>query len=148
MKILFICSGNTCRSPLAEAFFRDMTGDEHQVRSAGVTASNGDPASSHVVRILEERGISIHHQSQRVNWELMDWADLVLTMTQGNYYLLLANFPEMREKFHCLKEFLGEKDDLDVLDPFGKDLDAYGKCAKDIEKYLSKLVKKVESLKN
>ncbi|MEM9541463.1 MAG: GNAT family N-acetyltransferase [Cyanobacteria bacterium P01_E01_bin.42] len=137
MNILFICSGNTCRSPMAEALFREqIKGTKIAVRSAGTTAFNGDPVATHTMTILQEKGIEYSHQSQRLNPELMNWANFAFTMTQSQKYMTLAMFPEFASKVFLLKEYIREKSHLDILDPFGRDLEQYQECARELERCL------------
>lgn len=105
MKILFVCTGNTCRSPMAEALLKDMNKDL-EVKSAGVFAIPDQSASEHTVSVLAERGIDIDHQAQPVSEELLTWADLVLTMTRQHKQSLIMNYPHLQDKFFTLKEYV------------------------------------------
>ncbi|WP_017725985.1 low molecular weight protein arginine phosphatase [Halalkalibacterium ligniniphilum] len=142
-RVLFVCTGNTCRSPLAEALLRHKLKDHSQVesRSAGVHAFPGSSASEGTQTILSERGIEMNHSAQPVTEELLDWADVVLTMTQGHKQLLLAHAPHQQEKIFTLKEYaLGSVEELDVSDPFGGSLDVYRQTAVEIEECVDKLI--------
>jgi len=144
MNILFVCSGNTCRSPMAEALFKELVKDKNiEVKSAGISATNGDPIAIHVRSILQEKKIDYSHLSQRINPELILWANLILTMTKTQKFLLLALFPEMAKYIFTLKEYTTETADLDIKDPYGSDLLAYRQCAEEIEKYLNVLLKQL-----
>lgn len=144
MNILFICSGNTCRSPMAEALLIDQVKNRNiQVKSAGISASNGDQISIYVRSILQEKNIVHSHRSQRINSELILWANLILTMTKTQKYLLLAMFPQMAKQIFTLKEYIGEKENLDIEDPYDSDLSEYRKCAEEIEESLNCLLNKL-----
>ena len=88
-KVLFVCSANRCRSPMAEAIFKQMDNDNHrqgnsiEIKSAGTFfRTDGAPAMENAVVVMAERGLDISsHRAQSINDVLVDWSDLVLTMT-------------------------------------------------------------------
>lgn len=120
--ILFVCSGNTCRSPMAEGLFRDLLVKRqisHIVcQSAGVSAFPGDPAAENAVAVLREWGIDISgHRSRPVSAPLLEEADLILCMTKTH-----GDF---------LREWAGEKVNVlgnGIPDPYGGSLYAYRAC--------------------
>lgn len=103
--ILFVCTGNTCRSPMAEAVLRSKAEDRYNVRSAGVFASSGQPAAESASKVLSSKGIEMNHRSTLLSEELIDWADVVLTMTEGHKSFVLQRFPKSIEKVYMLKEY-------------------------------------------
>ncbi|RXJ02710.1 low molecular weight protein arginine phosphatase [Anaerobacillus alkaliphilus] len=107
--ILFVCTGNTCRSPLAQALLKQKRPDL-EVKSAGVSALPGMNASEGTLEVLHEKGISLVHSSSLVDKEVMEWADLVLTLTESHKALLVKQFPLFVDKIHTLKEFAYEND--------------------------------------
>lgn len=155
MNILFVCSGNLCRSPLAAALLRHRvsyppTSDDAmqstpdiQIKSAGTAASAGHPMSFAMEVILQEQGIDSTHQSQRLNWPLMDWADLVLTMTRPQKILLGAQFPQTTAKLFTLNEYVGNITQPNIEDPYGTDLESYRQCAVEIETACDRLLAKI-----
>jgi protein-tyrosine-phosphatase len=144
-RVLFVCTGNTCRSPMAEAMFRAKAADLGiEVKSAGVAAFDGQKASEHAIHALRERGISHDHVSQRLNEELIAWADIVLTMTASHKALVLSFFPQAAEKVFTLCEYV-DIGDKDIADPFGGGLEIYQQCADEIEQALERLRLKIAS---
>ena len=114
--ILFVCTGNTCRSPLAESLLRHMAEKEGlalEVRSAGIYAVDGMPASEETLRILKERGADHKLTAKRVTEEGVNSADLILTMTMGHKQAIIQQFPQIAEKTYTLKEYVEE--DPEVL---------------------------------
>ena len=139
--IIFVCTGNTCRSPMAEALMRQRIADRLQcsiaeledrnimVMSAGIAAMAGGRASPESVQLMQERGIDINlHESQPLSERLVRFADLILTMTRGHRDAIVAQWPDAaaRTKVLC-------RDNTDVSDPMGGPLDRYRRCAEQID---------------
>ena len=121
--ILFVCTGNTCRSPMAEGLLRHMAkqrGLQLEVRSAGVAAMPGAPISRHAEAVLRDHQIDDRITSSALDRNLVEWADLILTLTGSHKSHVLRTFPEVYERTHTLKEYVeddpGVLDDLEELD--------------------------------
>lgn len=98
--VLFVCTGNTCRSPMAEALLKKMLHSKMEVASAGVQATPGLPASTMTLRVLVEEGIGFtRFQSQAVTSELIHHATYVFAMTQQHRDFLIRYYPRHQEKF-------------------------------------------------
>lgn len=139
--VLFVCTGNTCRSPLAEVLFRDLVKDrpDYSVRSAGVGAFSGQPASRHSATLARERGLDLSkHQSRAVTTDLVEEATHIFALSRSHLAALLTDFPEAADKFYLLSEFAAD-DALrgrDVSDPFGGGLEDYRHTLATLEKLL------------
>lgn len=152
MRILFVCTGNTCRSPMAEKIFRKLVIEEGlneglEIQSAGTFAYNGVSASSNALQVLESKGITEPHTAQIVTPDLMEWSTLVLTMTRSHKASLLQAYPQMAEKIYTLKEYANPESPtgIEISDPFGGSLDVYEECAREIEESLRELLKNIKA---
>lgn len=109
--ILLVCTGNTCRSPMAEAMLRKLSQDaglELEVRSAGVSTMNGLPMSPNSREVLKRKQLQDVIQSSSITEELVEEADLVLTMTVSHKRMLLQAYPEAVDKTFTLKEYIAD----------------------------------------
>jgi glycine hydroxymethyltransferase len=143
--ILFVCTGNICRSPMAEGLFRRMVKGRIDVRvlSAGVHASGGQSASVHAVEALAEEGIDLSRfRSQSLTDELVERADLIFAMTRGHLETLQMLFPEAADKAFLVREFDPTADprNLDVPDPIGQGRSVYFRCRDVLKKALPTLL--------
>ena len=147
--ILFICTGNVCRSPMAEALFRHAVRGrgEFRVVSAGIGAVDGQPPTSHSVRAMRELGVDISAQRSRaLTGELVRSADLILGMTHGHVDTVALMYPKMAEKTFLLREFdeTLEPYEKDISDPIGSSYDVYVDCRDQIEQGIASLLKFME----
>lgn len=142
--VLFVCTGNTCRSPMAAALMRKKIQDKFQsefdpqslpivVASAGVSAFGGDPASHGALEAIRGYGCSLdQHQSTQLNSRLVEQSDLILAMGQRHRSVIVAQWPEVASKVHLIAA-----DGSEISDPFGGPLDVYQRCAEQLDRHTS-----------
>ena len=147
--ILFVCTGNVCRSPMAEGLFRHAVkgrGD-FRVLSAGVGAIEGQPPSPYAVQVLRELGIDISQQRSRMlTAEVVNQADYIFGMTHGHVDAINLLYPQATEKTFLLREFDETLDvfEKDISDPIGGSFEVYLDCRDQIEQGIASLLKFID----
>ncbi|HSQ33836.1 MAG TPA: low molecular weight protein arginine phosphatase [Peptostreptococcaceae bacterium] len=149
MNIVIVCTGNTCRSPMAESILKDAlikrgeVIDEFNITSAGISTIDGLDASKHSISALKEMNIDLkNHKSKLLTLDLVEKSDLILTMTKAHKDIILNSLPQFSTKIFTLKEFADDKD-IDIVDPFGGSLEVYKGTAYDIQNTINKLIDKI-----
>lgn len=147
MNILFVCTGNTCRSPMAAAIMEKIAVENDLdvlIESAGLFANVGGTASEEAIEALDKMGIDLtFHQTKPITEELIEKSDIILAMTQAHKELLK---PMAGDKVYTLKEYAGESGD--VSDPYGGDLEEYEETAKEIYDALVDVAEKIADIQN
>lgn len=147
MNILFVCTGNTCRSAMASAIMDKIAVEndlEVRIESAGIFAEEGMSASENAVKAVAKYGIDLtNHRTQPVTEDLIKQCDIILTMTQAHKQVLE---PMAQGKVYTLLEYAGSEGD--VQDPYGGDLEEYEECAREIYYALVDIAEKIADMQN
>lgn len=128
--VLFVCTGNICRSPLAEVYFRSklLPDSGITVSSAGLDTTGGKLAHPHARMVAQHHGLTLHnHQTTQIVREMVDKADLILVMELSHLSNLLKLCPRVRHKAFVLSEFNGTKN-KDIADPFSGPVEEFHVC--------------------
>jgi tRNA threonylcarbamoyl adenosine modification protein (Sua5/YciO/YrdC/YwlC family) len=142
--VVLVCTGNTCRSPMAEILLKKRLADRLGcqiselddrgvvVMSAGISASPGCRSAAEAAQTMQERGLDLtQHESQPLSERIVRFADVVITMTRGHREAILEAWPEAEPRVHLISQGRG-----DVADPIGGPLDLYRRCAEQLDGYL------------
>ena len=147
MNILFVCTGNTCRSPMAAAIMEKIAVENDLdvlIESAGLFANVGGTASDEAIEALDKMGIDLtFHQTKPITEELIEKSDIILAMTQAHKELLK---PMAGDKVYTLKDYAGENGD--ISDPYGGDLEEYEETANEIYDTLVDVAEKIADIQN
>ena len=144
--ILFICTGNSCRSPMAEGFLKEMLSGEKGIKSdsCGIISSSFGGATPQAIKIMKEKGIDIStHRTKTISKDLIDGADLILVMEAKHRQKVQELSPEAGNKAFLLKDFARDKNNLEVKDPIGLSDEIYREVAREIKNALARALPKI-----
>src|ERR1022692_3498030 len=147
--VLFVCTGNVCRSPMAEGIFRQAVQGRgnYRVISAGLGAMHGQPPSAFAVQAVKELGMDISAlRSRMLTPELVQQADYIFGMTHSHVDTVMLLYPQAAEKTFLLREFDETLDtfEKDISDPIGGSYEVYLNCRDQIEQGIVSLLRFIE----
>lgn len=150
MKIMFICTGNICRSAMADWLFKKKLEQNNitniEVYSSGIYAIDGDVSPYEAIEVMEEYGVELKkHRAINIRRSNIKDMDIILCMTLSHKRDLLYMYPELKEKIYTLKEYVkDDKNGIEIKDPWGYDIVTYRFCAAEIDACLDKLIEIVK----
>lgn len=146
-RVLLVCTGNTCRSPMAEAILSDLLKSRagaFEISSAGLFAPEGGEANDRAVEVMREEGLDLsEHRTRRLTRDLVERADLILVMERSQRAWIKARHPGAAEKTFTIAEYAWPGEDEDIGDPIGGDLDEYRKTAAKLRRALEQVAEKL-----
>jgi protein-tyrosine-phosphatase len=146
--VLFVCTANICRSPMAAALLRAKVAAESadwRIESAGTWAREGSPAATRTLLVMKERGLDISdHGSRSVSRELLKSFNLILTMEHGQKEAMQIEFPEVARRIYLLSEMIGQR--FEIADPMGGFDEDFQATAKEIDDLLDRGLQRIRQL--
>ena len=149
MRILFVCTGNICRSAMAHGYMQKRVKDlgvqdDYIIESAGTSAYTGDRATDFAIEAMKKYNTDlVNHRATYIEEADVQDADIVMCMTEAHKIRVLNKYPNMTGKVYTIKEYIGEKGYIDIDDPWGYDMNVYTSCAKEVVYYVDKLIEKI-----
>ena len=147
MKVMFICTGNICRSAMAHWLLEKMKQNEDiEVYSCGVYAQDRDECTYNAQEVMKEYGVDLKsHKATNIRNSKIKQMDLILCMTKSHKNIVLQMYPELKDKVYTLKEYTKykTKEGLDIKDPWGYDIEVYRFCASEIYECIKILLEKI-----
>lgn len=151
MKIMFICTGNICRSAMAhrllEKRLEDLNKKDIEVYSCGIYAENGDGSTYNAIEAMKEYNVDLKsHRATNIRNSNIENMDVILCMTKSHKYAVLQLYPNIKDKVFTLKEYVNYMEnaqDVDIPDPWGYDAEVYRHCAEEISVCIELLLQKI-----
>lgn len=145
MRVLFVCTSNTCRSPIAEQIFNKLNNNVNlSAKSAGITIVPGSLITENSVRLVrEELNVDIaNREAIQLNDNMVKNADIILTMTNYGRDFIRSNYPSYKNKIFSICEYAGVTDE--IIDPYGGTISVYKKMYKELEDIIPVVISKLK----
>ena len=151
MKIMFICTGNICRSAMAEVMLKEMLIKQNrkdiEVCSSGIYADTGEGSTFDAIEVLKEYQVDLSkHRATKTKESEIEKMDIILCATMSHKIVIIQEYPELKEKIYTMREYAGlvkEGIGYDISDPWGCGMATYRRCAQEIENCLKEIIKKI-----
>lgn len=147
MKIMFICTGNICRSAMAEGMMKKLAKDNNldlDICSCGIYAEDGDYATYNAIEAAKYYDVNIEkHRATNIRRSRIKEMDIILCSTESHKQSVLHMYPKLKEKVFTMKEYAkldNNGQDMDIKDPWGYDMNVYQNCAREIEECNEKII--------
>ncbi|MDW7682250.1 MAG: low molecular weight protein arginine phosphatase [bacterium] len=151
--ILFVCSGNACRSPMAEGLLKKKLYPDYRkkltVLSAGTLGLQGNPPTANAITVAREKGVDIsQHRSRGVNQQILERSDLILVMASHHRDYIIEKFPSFKNRVFLLKSYAAEGEPIEnvaISDPIGENLSFYRTIINQIERELDRILPAIKT---
>ena len=147
MNIMFICTGNICRSAMAHWMLQKRAKEQNKdikVYSCGVYAENGDTPTKEAIEVMKEYNVDLtKHKATNIKNSNIEEMDVILCATLNHKNMVISMYPELKDKVFTMKEYAGfPSNDLNISDPWSYGIDVYKNCAKEINQCIDKILLK------
>lgn len=150
MKVMFVCTGNICRSAMADGILKKVVAEKKldiEVYSSGIYAEDGDYATYNAIYAAKYYEVDIsNHRATNIKNSKIKEMDIILCATKSHKEAVIYMYPNLEKKVYTMKEYAGidnNGQDMDIKDPWGYDIEIYNNCIKEIQQCIQEIIKKL-----